>query len=277
MSEPALTSARDDAARLKRRVEYFLSSPLLGRAEVSAFARAAALRGDVYIVGGMLRDLFLAGNRSFSSDIDFIISECSSSDFDALMLPLGARRNRFGGYRIQLQKWSVEMWRLEDTWAHREGLCDVFTVEDVGKTTFFDWDPIFYNVARRDVLVEPDYFQRLRNRILEVRLGKSPNPLANIVRALRYANKWDALFGPGLARLVLQTIVDTGWERLRSYEMASFHDPQLPLLDGDDVEHRLRRYERTGDLSWLRIGRRAVQPSLPLSDGSDPRQLSLML
>jgi hypothetical protein len=265
-----------EAERLKRRVLYFLHSKAYGRQEVWQFANRASRIGEVYIIGGMLRDLHLAGNGAFCSDIDFVLSGCSEAEFAQFMLDLGGVPNRFGGYRVSLRKWMVEMWRLEDTWAHRAGHCSISAAQDLAKATFFDWDAILYKLAEEQLIVEPGYFNRLGSRVLEVRLLHNPNQFGNVVRALRYAFKWNAIFGPRLARLVLRYIVDMKWESLIKYEEAAFRARYLPLLDGLEVERRLRRYEKTGNVSYLGIQSREGQLALPW-DKCNQDQLPLNL
>lgn len=263
------------AAQLKRRLDYFFNSRAYDRHEVAEFARRAAERGHLYIVGGMLRDLCLAGNRGFFSDVDFIIEGCSPREFQTFMASLGAQQNRFGGYRTKFRRWTVDIWRLEDTWARKAGFCKVETVQDVAQATFFDWDAIFYDFAKKEIITEDDYFSRLKNRVLEVRLASNPNLLGNVVRALRYANKWHAIFGPRLARLVLREIVNSGWDKLVAYEAATFADRQLPSLDGEEIEQRLRRYDRTGKPSDLKITQTDAQLTLPLVGRCQEAQLAL--
>lgn len=253
-----------DATRLKKRVEYFLSTDVIGRREVRHFAHEAGNIGQVHIVGGMLRDLYLAGNRGFNSDVDFVIGSCSASEFSQFMIRRGGIPNRFGGFRLKLDRWSVEMWRLEDTWAHQQGYCSVSSIEDVANATFFDWDAIFYDVARRRLIVEDDYFTRIRNRILELRLADNPNVMGNVVRALRYVARWNALLGPRLARLILRELSSRYWEDLVSYEAASFKSRYLPNFDGSELIQQLRRYDRTGCVNDLQIRSRLYQPPLPL-------------
>lgn len=263
------------AARLKKRVDYFLTSRVGGRREVSDFSKAALQFGQVYIVGGMLRDLFLDGNRKFCSDVDFIIDGCSKEEFRRFMAGNDAASNRFGGYRVQLNHWSVEMWRLQDTWAHREGLCSITSVKDVAKATFFDWDAVFYDLHARRLIVEPDYFSRLRARILEVRLPHNPNVAGNVVRALRYAIKWNAVLGPRLARIVLRELNDQDWKWFLDYEAASFRSLLLPSLDGAEVVRQLRRYDQNGCANNLVIRPRIYQPALPFTAERHEAQLQL--
>lgn len=256
---------RASARQLQRRVAYFMRTRAFDRDQVATFAAEAGKIGSVYIIGGMLRDLHLIGNKAFYSDVDFVIHGCSATELENFMSRYDSRRNRFGGYKASLPRWSVEMWRLEDTWALQAGHCQIRAIEDVRNATFFDWDSILYDVARSRLILGDDYFTKLRNKIIEVQLPHNPNPLGNAVRALRYACKWNAVLGPRLARHVLRQIVDNSWDRLRAYECSSFVSSLLHQLDGTEVERQLRKYDLYGGAHNLSIIKSASTPELPLA------------
>jgi hypothetical protein len=245
MSEPAkIELAEQQGARaLKGRVEYFLNSTVLNRQQVADFTHDLTSLGQTAIVGGMLRDLQLAGNRCFfRSDVDFVVQGCSKREFSSFMERMGGRANRFGGYQIALRNWKVEAWLLENTWAQQQGICEVREIGDVRRTTFFDWDAILYDVLNKQLLTDGSYFSRVAARVLDIRLRDNPNPTGNAVRALRYAARWNTSFGPSLAEHVLKEIIDNGWEKLASIERQSFRQEYISLLDQIDIEHRLREH-----------------------------------
>jgi hypothetical protein len=217
-----MSGSNNDALRLKRRADYFLTSPNFGRGEVTRFAEEADKRGRVFIIGGMLRDLVLGGNRLFSSDVDFVIDNCSWNEFTKWMHSLDGEPNRFGGFAVKLGKWKADMWLLEHTWAKQEGYCDIREPVDLLNATFFDWDAIMYDIRLRKPIIEQDYFERISSRIIDIRLLANPNPLGNAIRALRYAYRWSAGFGLALSEHVLRQIIDHEWDQLVKAEYKSF-------------------------------------------------------
>ena len=82
-------------------------------------------RSVVLLFGGMLRDLSLVGNVGFKSDIDLVIDTEEDESLDYLLKTYSAKRNKFGGYRLCLSKWKVDIWMLKSTWAFREGYVKV--------------------------------------------------------------------------------------------------------------------------------------------------------
>jgi hypothetical protein len=254
--------------RLKGRADYFFGSRVLARVEVSSFANRMAELGPIAVIGGMLRDLYLAGNRYFVSDVDFVISPSSLPEFDRLAALYLAQKNRFGGYGLKLGRWKVDIWPLERTWAAVHGHVDVHALADLTKVTFFDWDAIIYKPHEGNLFYCADWFERVDQRILEINLEPNPNPLGNAVRALRYARRWNAKLGPRLAQHVYTQIFDSGWDCLVQSERTSFTSQILRHLDSNRVIELLKACERD---SWaqpadLRLG--AEQTRFALNVGS---------
>jgi hypothetical protein len=91
--------------RLKTRADYFFRSRSRSRAEVASFACQIAELGPLVVIGGMLRELYLAGNRNFVSDVDLVVNPVSMSEFDRVVNRFQAKMNRFGGYGLNLARW----------------------------------------------------------------------------------------------------------------------------------------------------------------------------
>ena len=224
-----------DGLRLKRRLDYFFTTRARGRDEVAAFARALLDLGPTAAVGGIARDLLLAGNRAFRSDVDFVVDPASMPAFERLVARHGGVPNRFGGHAMALDFWRVEAWPLSRTWAAQAGHARVEGIADVLATTFFDWDAVLYLPGERRVLAQLGYYERVRRRALGVNLAPSANPFGNAVRALRQARRWDATLSPALAGHVARQVRDRGWDAFVAYERAKFPVPVLGGLDGDAV------------------------------------------
>ena len=226
---------------LRRRVRYFLfESRRRGRREVFEFAQQLSQLGSVAIIGGMLRDLAYSGNQRFASDVDFVAKPSSIQEFDSLMQSLGATLNRFGGYRLTLRRWKVDVWPIERTWASQAGHLIVRDFADLLGATFFDWDAVVFDIERRSIIALPDYFERLAAGVIDVNLRPNPNPVGNAIRALRYAYKNDLAFGKSLANHVFECVSEHDWEQLIAQERRSFGTTVLEIVDRNDILYRLR-------------------------------------
>lgn len=197
-----LTGITQNRDQLRKRIHRFLHSSTHARGEVLETLARLTHFGRIVVFGGAIRDLALHGNREFPSDIDIVVESADEELLSACMSEMSAIRNRFGGYRFATTKWKFDVWRLEDTWALREGHVSGRTAEALPATTFFDWDAIAYDFTNRQLIVRDDYFDRLRIGIVDINLEPNPNPVGNAKRALDIYRHGSAALAPRLAAFV---------------------------------------------------------------------------
>jgi hypothetical protein len=169
-------------------------------AEILGLLDQLAMCGRVAIFGGVLRDLALHGAAARPRDIDVVI-ECEASEGLAQTLrTLRPSRNRYGGFRLRNRWWSYDVWQVQETWAVRQGLVRAGSIDDLVRTTFFDWDAVLYEYRSGEITAIDGYFGRLSAQIVDVNLAENPNPLGNLVRALRLFAAGEAALGSRLIR-----------------------------------------------------------------------------
>ncbi len=222
---------------LKRKVNYFLSSSKFGRQEVKALLDQLQEIGEVVIFGGMLRDLSLLGNEGFDSDIDLVIDTDKEDELDAFLHPYSPVRNKFGGYRLELSRWEVDIWPLKSTWAFKKGYVEDGSFADLCKTTFFDWDGIVYKVGDGTILAIEGYLDHINEGLLDINLEKNPNPMGNIVKAFRYREKYNAGFSSRLAKYIYENLEDFDPDLISLYENKSHG---RPVLSKDVISQTLK-------------------------------------
>lgn len=251
--------------QLENRVRYFFSSRHRGRDDVRCTLRDLRRHGRLFLVGGMLRDLALFGNAGFNSDLDFVIAPYDLSAFEKYMRKIGARTNKFGGYALPSNKWQIDVWPLERTWAHVAGHTRVRTIGDLRNATFFKCDAILYDLDQRRLKTTADYFHDIENKVLEINLLPNPNPKGNAVRALRYALMKGFRWGPKLSEFVDEMIDLVSWEALQEEEMRSFRTQYLNVISSQDMLWELKRHTSAGETSFFDPAafRKDVQLVLP--------------
>lgn len=204
-----ITQTRD---HLRKRVNRFFSPTDPRRADVVDTLRGFEPYGRVLVFGGAIRDLALHGSTSYPSDIDVVIQAADPDHMAEHLCTIGATRNRFGGFRFATKRWKFDVWRLEDTWALREGHVRGSCAEVLLATTFFDWDAIAYDFSQKRLLVEDEYFDKLAAGLLGINLPANPNPAGNARRALRIFASGRAGLESELAHFVAET-TRPFWER----------------------------------------------------------------
>jgi len=205
--------------------------------------------GELYIFGGVLRELALFGRKGFASDIDLVV-EGDWSNVRQYLEELGAIQNRFGGFRLSIDNWPIDLWHARETWAIRKGFVRYNGIQSLTRTTILNWDAILLDWRSKQIICSKDYFAHIRNQIMDVVLSENPNPLGAAVRAFRqlcmnYAKQLTVRAAQYLGRSVQQYSSDTIMRSEAEHYKHRFIDPRvLRFFEDLDVssETSIRRY-----------------------------------
>jgi predicted nucleotidyltransferase len=173
------------------RVEHTIDYPSKNITKFLDFLTDALPEGDVYLFGGLLRDLALLGSKGFNSDIDIVV-EGDWRRCGEYLEHLGAKKNKFGGYRLSVDGWPIDVWSAPGTWAIRQGLVEYKGIASLTETTVLNWDAILMNWRTGAFIFRRNYFEDLGSRVLDVVLKENPDPLGMAVRVFRHLCLKDA-------------------------------------------------------------------------------------
>lgn len=163
-----------------------VNTPLTSMWEFLGFMCDVLPTRNLYLFGGILRDLALYGSVGFSSDIDLVVDDDWAHLVKYLISRGGATKNRFGGLRLHVDGRPVDVWNARETWAIREGLVQYRSIESLTETTILNWDAILLNWSTQQVICRRNYFRQIQKGVLDVVLVENPNPLGAAVRAFRH-------------------------------------------------------------------------------------------
>lgn len=159
--------------------------PYIGIADFINFLSDAVPNGELYLFGGILRDIALFGRKGFNSDIDIVVEgDWESCEF--YLQTKGAIKNKFGGYRLQVEGWPIDIWNAKKTWAVTQGLIEYKGIASLTNSTVLNWDAILMNWRTRSFIYGNGYLESLKARRLDVVLEKNPNPIGMAVRVFRH-------------------------------------------------------------------------------------------
>lgn len=190
--------------------------------------------GEVYLFGGVLRDLALLGRRGFNSDVDLVV-EGNWSHFITYLESLKAHKNKFGGYRLMIGEMPVDIWHAEETWAIKQGLVSYKGIASLTNTTVLNWDAILMNWRTRNFIYRKDYFEEINTRVLDIVLEENPNPLGMAVRVFRHLCLKDA-------RKITTSAAKYLAKCSRIYSFEEIHDAELKSYQNAYVERTLHRF-----------------------------------
>lgn len=159
--------------------------PYIGIADFINFLSDASPNGELYLFGGILRDMALFGRKGFNSDIDIVVD----GDWESCERHIqhrGAIKNKFGGYRLYIEGWPVDIWSAPKTWAITQGLIKYTGIASLTDSTVLNWDAILMNWRTKNFIFKSGYLESLTARRLDVVLEKNPNPIGMAVRVFRH-------------------------------------------------------------------------------------------
>jgi hypothetical protein len=147
--------------------------------------------GNVYLFGGILRDLAIFGKAGYESDIDIVV-DGTWRNIASLLHQYDAKRNKFGGFRIIIDDIPIDIWHAESTWAITNGHVPYRDISSLTNTTILSWDAILMNWKSKQFVFIKNYFDHIHSRTLDIVLLQNPYPLGMLVRILRHLTTKDA-------------------------------------------------------------------------------------
>lgn len=241
--------------------ENAIDCPSKSVVEFLNFISDAVPDGDVYLFGGILRDIALLGKRGFSSDIDLVV-EGSWQNCVVYLESSGARKNKFGGYRLEIAGWPIDIWNARETWAIRQGLITYRGIASLTETTVLNWDAILMNWRTRTFVHRENYLERLRDRVLDIVLEENPNPLGMAVRVFRHLCLKDARKISASAVKYLANCVQTySFDEIKRCETRSFGGSVINPAIFRFFEH-LKAHEHLGVERGFSIASDALKKEL---------------
>ncbi|MCK9783285.1 hypothetical protein, partial [Proteus columbae] len=78
-------------------------------------------------------------------------------------------------------------WHFEDTWAFSNDKVENVnnSIDNILKTTFFNWDAILFDFKKQDVICSRYYYYNLNNRYLDINLSDNPNSIGSFSRIIK--------------------------------------------------------------------------------------------
>lgn len=183
------SALKNEKSILEKRLKRFFFSRTKSRSDFQNFIEMLtnAFAYDVFVFGGLVRDIYIHGIIKFYSDIDIVI-DCEHRVLESFLeslVGLCFKRNKFGGFRVKFRYWDLDIWCVKDTWAFKSGLVDFNSPIDLLKTTFLNWDSVIFDVRTRRVICGDNYFSDIRQGILKIVLKENPNEIGSLVRVFR--------------------------------------------------------------------------------------------
>lgn len=245
-----------DKASLRKRVHRFFQTTFHYRKEVADFVNELTSERSfrVYAFGGLIRDIGLFGVRTFSSDVDLVF-DGPKSELEAILNAYSCSsisKNKFGGFRLKLKAWDVDIWCAEDTWAVKEGLVEYKNINSLLDTTLLSWDAVLFDVTKhqkKKLICRDGYLDDLLYRKIDVVLSETPNRVGSLVRLMRAVPQKDAcILGKNAIDFMNKSFASCSVEDLMNYEVSSYSTRYLSPEKINDLSTLIRDYAGESEL-----------------------------
>ena len=172
--------------QLQKSLKDYLNYTSFKRDELKNFLGVVNEFGESAIFGGMIRDFLIGSPKGFKGDIDIVVDSQSLDELFIVFQNYQILRNKFGGLRINLGSWEIDIWRLSDTWAFSNvpGISPILS--NLPFTTFFELDSICYNLRSKKIVCTPTYFDHFKDKILDVTCPISSSDVYILKKGYRY-------------------------------------------------------------------------------------------
>lgn len=167
--------------------------------------------GDVSILGGAIRDWSLGRQPR---DIDIVVG-CPAPKLEDL-LQHKAQKNRFGGFKIELNKVEFDIWSLDTTWAFKNDPKFNKKMEEVPETVFLNIDAIMFDLSGEKIL-DKGFGQAMETKTLDIVYAPNPYPYLCVSKALIALHKYDLRPSQRLSEFICDQI-NNGYT-LKSFNM----------------------------------------------------------
>lgn len=117
--------------------------------QLNIFFKEILLQGDVYIIGGFLRDI--ANDINESKDIDIVFNPKIDIQKTLSEINVSFKRNIFGGYKIKFETCTIDIWSFDENWAFKKKLVkqnDEYMMRSISNGTFFNYDSLVFNLNK---------------------------------------------------------------------------------------------------------------------------------
>ena len=198
--------------------------------------------GELYLIGGVLREFLDAGDIKNLRDIDIVINTKEIDKFNEICLKYQAQKNSFDGYKMMCTDLVVDVWRIEQTWAYRENVVQCQEndyLKNLTRTVFYNIDSIVYDI-KKDMWYDDVYKKAKENNMLDIVLEENPYIDLNILRGMILQSTYDMEYSSKI-----KDIVRDRYQQENNYEKL-LYDIEIKrykreILSLDDIKNQLYR------------------------------------
>lgn len=177
---------------------------------------------EVYLFGGLLRDIATKGPFALPRDIDLVVSDSTLQQIKLDFRSKIEGENRFGGLSMRFGEWSVDVWPVSETWAFKQHWDGEVSPAELPKTTFLNVEAVVMGLSpipgHGRPVYENGFFDALRGRVLSINFEKNPHPESCITRTFVTAANLRYRLGTDLSKYIYEKLETVGVDDVVEYQ-----------------------------------------------------------
>lgn len=237
---------------MKRKLRDALVDFFQPYANASQLFKMLLMRCSPLLIGGAVRSYLEAGGMYLRNepprDFDFVIRKICIAEFEKIIKKIPFEKNRFGGYKVFVDDFIFDIWKLETTWAFRHGQLKTKRA-NLYRSVFLNIDSIVYDLMD-DKFYNNIYFHAKKTNTLDVVFQPNPCVELNLLRALCFKRKYHMRISKKLRNLFLESINENPKlvDDMYKLQMDHYGVAKLSLDDikreVNSINHELLRFDR---------------------------------
>ncbi|QWV97760.1 hypothetical protein KP005_00235 [Geomonas nitrogeniifigens] len=168
---------------IKKRVDDHFAKLVGLHPDFRALYNELLTSSELVLFGGAIRDIL---DDVKPRDYDFVVNK-PSVPLDKLLEKYSHKRNSFGGYKVELPNFELDVWLLNDTWAFRERYFEP-NVRNLKDSVFLNIDSILIELKNGTVFAN-GFEDAVSTNTLEIVFDKNPMPSLCVLRAFVFEYK----------------------------------------------------------------------------------------
>lgn len=168
----------------------------------NSFLENVNTKSEIILFGGTVRDIYI---DKIPRDFDIVVNT-TDQNLEKIINKYRNDKNRFGGYRINIDGFDVDIWNLSNTWAFKNKFFKT-SFRNLVKTVFFNADSIAININSKQIF-ENGFIEAFHKKELKILFEKNPYPELCVLRALVFIEKYSFSLSEDIKKYIKRWIIN---------------------------------------------------------------------
>jgi len=168
----------------------------------SSFIENVNSKSEIILFGGTVRDIYI---DKIPRDFDIVVNT-TDQNLEKIINGYRNEKNRFGGYKINIDGFDIDIWNLANTWAFKNRFFKS-SFRNLVKTVFFNADSIAINISNNQIY-ENGFIEAFNKKELKILFEQNPYPELCVLRALVFIEKYSFNLSEDLIKYIKKWVTN---------------------------------------------------------------------